>query len=80
MKKLLLTALLTLGMIGLTGCTSGADAQTNTKCAAGKCAAGKCGGDKAKFSSKKCATNGKCANAKMKMAEGKCKASGKCGK
>lgn len=75
MKKLLLTALLTLGMIGLTGCTSGADAQANTKCAAGKC-----GGDKAKFSSKKCATNGKCANAKMKMAEGKCKASGKCGK
>ena len=66
MKKLIFTTLVGLSMIAFTGCTTGNDASTNTKCAAsGKCSAsGKCA---AKKVAKKCAASGKCS-------------SGKCGK
>ena len=65
MKQLIFTALVGLAMVGFTGCTTGSDAQANTKakcsasgkCASGgKCSSGKC---KSKKMSKKCAA-GKC--------------------
>jgi hypothetical protein len=44
MKKLLLTALVGFAMITVTGCTTGSDTISDTKCSAsGKCATGKCG-------------------------------------
>ena len=80
MKKILLTALISLGALGLTTiiasakCNGGSDkAKTEmpAKCASGKCAAGKCGGDKAK-------TKAEDNKTKEKKEKGKC-GTGKCG-
>ena len=67
MKKLIFTALVGLAMVGVTGCTTGGDAEAGTKCAtSGKCASSKkCAGDKVeKAVAKKCAASGKCAGGK----------------
>lgn len=83
MKKILLTALLSLGALGLTvttanaKCNGGEDKtkiEKPAKCESGKCASGKCGDDKAK--SKTEDTAEKAADAAKK--DGKCGA-GKCG-
>lgn len=70
MKKIILTALISLGTLGLvaTSAIAGGDkVEAPAKCQAGKCASGKCGGDKAKD-----------ANKTEEKAKGKCGA-GKCG-
>jgi len=80
MKKILFTALLSLGALGLMTTTAsakcnGGDDKAKTempaKCAPGKCAAGKCGGDKAK-------TKAEDNKTKEKIEKGKC-GTGKCG-
>ena len=69
MKKILLTALISLGTLGLTTTTvsakcNGGDEKAKTempaKCKSGKCGTGKCGGDKAKEKTEK----GKCGTGK----------------
>ena len=68
MKKIIFTALVSLAIVGFTGCTTGEDADVATKCSAsGKCA-----------TSKKCVTNGKCTGNKAKDVAKKCSSSGKC--
>ncbi len=64
MKKVIVAALFTLGMMAMTGCTTGNDAGMS------KCSSGKCDG------AKKCQASGKCDSGKT----AKCQASGKCGK
>lgn len=80
MKKILLTALISLGALGLVTtiatakCNGGGDKakmEMPAKCAPGKCAAGKCGGDKAKTKTEDNKT-------KEKTEKGKC-GTGKCG-
>ena len=80
MKKILLTALISLGALGLAmttataKCNGGGDKakmEMPAKCAPGKCAAGKCGGDKAK-------TKAEDNKTKEKTEKGKC-GTGKCG-
>ncbi|CAA6813963.1 MAG: Unknown protein [uncultured Sulfurovum sp.] len=72
MKKLIFSALLGLGMIAFTGCTTGNDAEAGAKCSTSKkCAASKCA------TTKKCAAS-KCAAKKLEDATKKCAASGKC--
>ena len=80
MKKILFTALLSLGALGLMTTTAsakcnGGDAKAKmekpAKCESGKCASGKCGGDKTK-------TKAEDNKTKEKTEKGKC-GTGKCG-
>jgi len=64
MKKLIFSMIVSLGLMGLTACTTGGDA--GMKCQSGKCETGK-----------KCQASGKCNGKKVAK---KCQASGKCGK
>jgi len=69
MKKLLVSSLLGLALIALSGCTNSSDAKADTS--AKKCAAsGKCSGDMAKKAVSKCAAGGKCAGDMAKKAAG----------
>ena len=72
MKKLIFSSLVGLALVAFTGCTTGSDADTGSKCSASS----KCAGNKA---AKKCASSTKCAADKMKEVAKKC-AAGKCGK
>ena len=66
MKKLIFTTLVGLAMVGVTGCTTGNDAE-----AASKCQSGKCNGEK----TTKCQSTSKCSTNKAQ----KCQSDGKCG-
>ncbi len=69
MKKLLFSSIVGVALIMLTGCTTGNDVQSSTKCSA----------DGKGSTAKKCQANGKCAGDKAKNVAKKCSADGKCG-
>jgi len=76
MKKILLTALISLGAIGFIATTASANSEATpkvekpAKCESGKCGEGKCGGDKSK--KKEDAKDESKEKAKGKCGEGKC--------
>lgn len=81
MKKILLTALISLGALGLTTTTAsakcnGGDDKAKTempaKAESGKCGTGKCGGDKVKEKAETDANKTKVKTEKGKCGTGKC--------
>ena len=61
MRKLIFGALVGLALVAFTGCTTGNEAETTTKCQSGKCdGANKCDAAKKYDGAKKCDASGKC--------------------
>jgi len=64
LKQLMFSSLLTFSMMSLTtGCTSGTQTHTSSKCGGAPCGSGKCGATGKCGGANKCGASGKCGSA-----------------